>query len=290
MTLTIDRIGFALGARVTGVDLSRRLDSGTVAALRAAWLEHQALVFPGQDLDARRFLDVARCFGELETIRAAGRDPELPNIGYITNLPGLGRDPAARPGGLFKNGEEWHSDENYTTRPTSATFLLAKQLPPVGGDTMFANQYLAYETLSPRLQQIVDELEVVQSIPKRSTPPDPDERPAVHPMVRVHPETGRRALFLGARAEQIVGMTVEESAPLLDYLNRHAVRYEFCYRHRWTLGDLVMWDNRCLLHIALRDYDHDNEPRHLFRAACVGEESGRLYDPALEDAFAPLPA
>lgn len=288
MAPTIDRIGFALGARVTDIDLRRPLDAESVRELRGAWLEHHVLCFPDQDLDVHQFLAVARSFGTLETIRAAGRDPELPNIGYISNLPGLGGTPASPSGRSFKNGEDWHSDENYTVRPTSATFLLAKQLPPVGGDTMFANQHLAYESLSPTLQRIIDELWVVQSIPKRSTPPDPDERPAAHPVVRVHPETGRKALFLGARAERIVGMTHEESAPLLRMLNEHAVRHEFCYRHRWSEQDLVVWDNRSLMHIALRDYDHDHEPRHLWRAACVGEESGYLYDPVVDEV--PVPA
>jgi taurine dioxygenase len=270
----VEPLGYALGGRVTGLDLRDPLDPSVVAELRQVWLDHQVLCFPGQDLDKFQHVRFAGYFGELEQIRPQNRDPDLSTIGYLTNLPRQGR-----PWNGFKSGADWHSDESYTTQPTMGTFVLAKEVPPAGGDTMFANQYLAYESLSSGMKEVIEHLEVLQSVPARAqdVPVDPDEHPAVQPVVRVHPETKRKALFLDARAVKFVGMTEEESRPLLDYLSGHAVRYEFCYRHRWSVGDLVMWDNRALLHIALRDYDEEREARHLFRAATLGEPSGRDY-------------
>jgi taurine dioxygenase len=273
----VERLGYALGARVTGLDLRAPPDASVVADLRDLWLEYQVLCFPDQDLDKFQHVAFAGSFGELEQIRPQNRDPDLSTIGYLTNLPRQGK-----PWNGFKSGADWHSDESYTTRPTMGTFVLAKQVPPAGGDTMFANQYLAYGSLSSTMKDLIEHLEVLQSVPERAkdVPVDPDERPAVQPVVRVHPETKRKALYLDARATKFVGMTEEESRPLIGYLSAHAVRYEFCYRHRWSAGDLVMWDNRALLHIALRDYDEEREARYLFRAATLGEPSGREYTEA----------
>lgn len=268
----IERLSYALGAWVTGLDLREPPGPAVVAELREAWLEYQVLCFPGQNLDRHQLVRFAGSFGDLEQIRKQNRDPDLSTIGYVTNQPRAGK-----PWNGVKSGVEWHRDESYTTRPTAGTFLLAKLVPPVGGDTMFANQYLAYAALSSTMKKLVDDLEVLQSPPGRpgATQVGPDERCAVQPVVRAHSETGRQALYVDVRAERFVGMTDEESRPLLDMLRAHAVRPEFCYRHRWSVGDLVMWDNQSVLHIALRDYDEQHEPRHLYRAATLGQRSGR---------------
>ena len=148
-----------------------------------------------------------------------------------------------------------------------ASFLNAQVLPSVGGDTMFANMYMAYETLSPKFQELIAPLEAIHDISVGNQQPfrggDRDyiaksaamNPPVPHPIVRVHPETGRKSLYIGEKTRGIAGMTDEESRPLLDLLIRHATRYEFIYRHRWTIHDLVMWDNRCAIHYPVPDYD-----------------------------------
>ena len=160
---------------------------------------------------------------------------------------------------------------------------------------MFANMYLAYEALSPRMRQIIDGLSAIhvrelslrptyqsmdgvdrvrEQIRSAETEHAKTKLAAIHPAVRVHPETRRRALFLGARVRQFVGMTEEESRPLLDFLNHHSVSYEFTYRHQWKVNDVVMWDNRCLQHIALCDYDVEQGIRHMLRCVIAGPETG----------------
>ena len=188
--------------------------------------------------------------------------------------------------------DHWHSDLSYTPRPTTATFLNAQQLPDVGGDTMFANQYMAYETLSPRLQALIEPLEALHDVaagtafaqvsPETQAEFKRRNPPIAHPLVRVHPETGRKSLFVG-RTRSIVGMTDEESKPLLDFLNRHATRYEFIYRHRWSLNDLLMWDNRCALHYAIRDYDM-KQVRLMQRCSLLGDKVGHPVGNGSHDA------
>jgi taurine dioxygenase len=190
-------------------------------------------------------------------------------------------------------GQTWHSDQSCTLYPSPGTFVLAKELPQVGGTTLFANQYLAYETLSPALQKILDGLEAVHDLGTTAqqekqrdfaatnltaTPAYEDfgDPPVVHPVVKVHPETGRRALYVDDRVRNFAGMTEEETKPLLGFLLEHAVRYEFTYRHVWRENDLILWDNRCLLHRALVDYDQMHQYRHMWRCALRGEKSGYL--------------
>jgi taurine dioxygenase len=156
---------------------------------------------------------------------------------------------------------------------------------------MFANMYLAYESLSSEFKRLIDPLEAVHHLSlgpstHRNTPEELAERqrlspPASHPIVSTHPETGKKGLYVGSRIRNFVGMTEEESEPILNYLNRHATRYEFIYVHRWSVNDVVMWDNRCALHIALRDYD-TRQKRLLIRTTLVGPKSGRASVPAME--------
>ena len=155
----------------------------------------------------------------------------------------------------------------------------------MGGETLFANMYLAYESLSPALQAIVERLDAVRDVAK--TPSfqrlDPAAReasrkrtpPIAHPLVRAHPETGRKALYLSTFITHIDGMSEEESRPLIDMLLAHATRYEFTYRHRWSLGDMVMWDNRCTMHLAVQDYD-PAQLRHMDRSSTIGPVCGRI--------------
>ena len=249
---SVRRLGYALGAEVRGVDLSRPVSDETIAELRRLWLEHLLLCFPDQDMSAAALTDFASRFGpEFDDNQHAKLvDPDYPYVMLLSNKASTRGD-----GRQYRYGGVWHSDRIHTDHPNTATILIAKMLPSVGGNTAFANQYLAYETLSPKMKAILESLSAVHEWPKYE--------PVVHPAVRTHPETNRKALILGDRATRFEGMTDEESRPLLDFLRDHAVRYEFVYRHRWQVGDLVMWDNRCMMHRALGDYDTSEKSRHV---------------------------
>ena len=282
--LQIKRIGYALGAEVRGIDLSRPLDVATVAEIRRAWLEHLLLCFPDQVLDGEQLTALASRFGdELDDNNRSPlmRDPGNHYILFNTNKPINGRQPTG-----YKAGQNWHSDRSFTESPDVVSLLLAKEIPEVGGDTMFTNMYMAYETLSPALQGILDRLEALHDSAKiknydqrgaeEAAEFRRDNPPVAHPVVKVHPETGRKALYVGERVSKFVGLTEEESAPLLSFLTKHAVQYEFNYRHRWKVNDLLMWDNRCLMHIALSDYDR-RQPRHMLRCTVLGPKSGKRH-------------
>lgn len=278
----VKQLGFALGAEVSGLDLREPLDELTRRELLAAWHRHLVLVFPGQDLTAAQQIALSRNFGELEKFDAlpAYRDPENAEIMLVTN-----RRREGKPSETRNTGRNWHTDLSYTARPAKASLLVCKEKPPAGGDTMWANQYLAYETLSAPMRAFVETLEAIHdvSLVKGIEKRDPEKvaemrrlnPPIAHPVVRVHPDTGRKALYLGLRTRGFVGYTEEESAPILGFLNAHATSEEFVYRHRWSVNDLVLWDNRCLLHVALADFDQ-TKTRHMTRTSILGESSGRV--------------
>ena len=267
-------IAGALGAEVAGVDLSTDLDEATVTALRQAWLEHLVLFFRDQDLPPARFLAFARRFGEpIEYPFVKGLD-DVPQIIPVLKL----ETERVNFGGI------WHSDTAYLDVPPMASMLVAREVPAAGGDTEFANMYLAYETLSDGLRRLLDGLVAVNSSAAADVSRTREDRlkdsaradarkeyAAAHPVVRVHPETGRRALYVNvAHTVRFEGMTEEESAPLLQYLYRHQVRPEFTCRFRWRPGSLALWDNRCAQHNAINDY-HGHR-RLLHRITLAGDK------------------
>ncbi len=285
--LTVTPLGYAMGAEVTGLDLRQPLDDVTRGALNAAWLRHVVLVFPDQSLTPAQHVAFSANFGGLDD--HASQAPEtllegLPEILVVTNKQRLGK-----PSGTRNTGRNWHTDLSYTLRPAKGAVMLCQERPPVGGDTMWANLTLAYETLSPKMQAIVDGLEAVHDVTlvKGISQRDPAivqtmrsrNPPVVHPMVRTHPETGRRSLLAGERISAILGFTEEESQALLDFLNTHATAPEFVFRHRWRVGDVVLWDNRCSCHLALPDFDQ-TQPRLMLRCSLRGEALGRLAEAA----------
>lgn len=284
MTVDVQRVANGLGACVRGVDLSRDMDDATFASIHAAFLEHLVLVFPGQHATPERQIAFSRRFGELDQHESLPhyRHPQHPEILLITNQPVGGKPSETR-----NTGRQWHIDLSYTLQPSTGALLHCKEIPDVGGDTMFANMYLAHEALSDPLRRFLQSLDAIHdfNIIKANAKRDPEQlaslskrNPAVvQPVVRVHEETGRRSLYVTEMVtSQFVGMTEEESRPLLEYLFRHSVQPEFTYRHRWQVGDLVMWDNRCTMHLALADFDQ-SKPRHMLRTTLKGRPSGRLY-------------
>lgn len=282
-SLAVRRLSHALGAEILGLDLAQPLDDATVAAVRAIWLEHQIVLFRGQQqLTPEQHISFTRRFGEVDRNdnAPAYRMPAHPEITEVTNR----RHDDGRESLTRDLGRSWHSDLEYTVRPAQGSLLWCGQVPEVGGDTMFANMYLAYETLSEGLKAALAGLRAAYDVKlglRADGQVDPATFDAIHghnaciaqPVVRVHPETGRKSLFVSQRVDRFVGWTREESAPLLQYLCAHATRPEHVLRKSWQPGDLLMWDNRCVIHQALADYDR-SQIRYMRRTAVLGEPSG----------------
>jgi taurine dioxygenase len=294
--IEIRPVGYACGARVTGIDASKPLSPGDLAAVRKAWIDHQVLVLPGQSLDPRSLVEFTSNFGELDdyATQPFNRHPEINEVFVLTNKRTNGQ-----PSKTYNAGQNWHTDLSYTLRPAKGTSVYCVEKPSVGGDTMFANMYLAFETLSPKMQAFVESLEgvhdasLIEGLDKRGPEVANEFRrlnpPVVHPAVRLHAESGRKALYVNQRVRNFVGLSEAESRPLVKFLCAHSVSPRFTYRHYWSVGDLVMWDNRCLVHLAVGDYD-PTEIRHMIRTSGVGDYVGRYLDPesaAAQMKFAP---
>ena len=263
--MEIHPVAGALGAEISGVDLAR-LDDATVAAIRHAWLEHLVVFFRDQDLTPAQFLGFAQRFGEpIEYPFVKGLD-DYPKIIPVLKL----AHETVNFGGI------WHSDTAYLDAPPMASMLIAREVPPAGGDTEFANMYLAYETLSDGLKRLLEGLLAINSSAAADVSRTREDRikdsaradakkeyVAAHPVVRVHPETGKKALYVNsAHTIGFEGMTTEESAPLLRYLFRHQVRPDFTCRFRWRPGSIALWDNRCAQHNAINDYQGHRRLMH----------------------------
>ena len=287
MSIHVTKLSYALGAAVTNVDLSQELDAGTVAAIRQAWLDHLVLVFPGQNISPAEQIRFSRYLGPVEEYPLEPyRLPGHPEIFYLTNVGDDGRIGGAQMANL---GRHWHSDLSFTAHPAMGSMLRCMQIPDYGGTTCFANQYMAYERLSPTFQALIDPLEAVHELfSKTPNLKDLDQgqikdmrkgNPRIaQPVVRTHPETGRKALFVSeALCSDIVGMNRAESSALLEFLFEHQTRVEYTYRHTWKPHDIVLWDNRCTLHMAVPDNDH-LQPRVMYRTTVSGTPCGTLVD------------
>ena len=256
-TLEIVPLAASIGAEIFGVDLSQPLSDDTVRSVRDAWLRHHVVFFRDQPLSLDAFLAFARYLGAPIEYPFVKGLQAFPQIIAVTKLP----NETVNFGGI------WHSDTVYLQRPPSATMLLAREIPPVGGDTMFANMYAAYEALSPAMQAMLAPLRGVNSSAMADVSKTREDRiresgdaaPKVfeseHPVVRTHPETGRKALYVNiAHTARFAGMTEDESRPLLQFLFAHSVRPEFTCRFRWEVGSIALWDNRCAMHNPINDY------------------------------------
>ncbi|MEM9682284.1 MAG: TauD/TfdA family dioxygenase [Pseudomonadota bacterium] len=266
---TIDPVPLsgALGAEIRGIDLLAATDD-TWADITAAFHDHLVLAFPGQTLSPTDLVTVAGRFGTVGFYPFAEGLAEEPHVFAII------KEPHER----VNFGEGWHTDTTYTERPPKATALYSVEVPPQGGDTLFANMYLAYDALSDGMKDFIDGLCAVHSAGHRkgggraagnsfSSVKLVDQEKmtleAIHPVVRTHPETGRKALYADAlHTARIDGWTAEESGPLLDYLYRHMQRPEFTCRYRWQPGTFAIWDNRAAQHLAVNDYHGHRREMH----------------------------
>jgi taurine dioxygenase len=248
----------ALGAEILDIDLAQDLGEETIGDIRRAWLAHLVVFFHDQTLEPAQFLKFARRFGEAIEYPFVKGIAGFPEITPVVKL----ETEKVNFGGL------WHSDTAYLEKPPMATMLIAREVPPFGGDTLFANMYFAYETLSEGMRRLLDGLVAVNSSAKADVTRTREDRirggakqeakkeyVAEHPVVRIHPETGRKALYVNfGHTVRFKDMTAEESAPILQYLFQHMVRPEFTCRLRWRVGSIALWDNRCTQHNPINDY------------------------------------
>jgi taurine dioxygenase len=263
------------GAEVNGLDFTRPIDGETRASLNKAFAEHHVLVMRDQHFSPDDFKVAVRVFGELQAHdKKEHHVPGHPDVSYVSNDEFVN-------GRRIIPGETFHTDHSNHPRPPKATTLFAVELPSSGGDTQYVNMHDAYEDLPEKTKQKIDGLKAVHAYLSKYSPrplgylSEESRRnlpaPGVHPLVRTHPENGRKALFLNpVRMESIVGMEDADALKLIDELMQHATQKKYEYRHKWRRGDWVMWDNRSVMHQANPDYDM-SERRYLYRLMLKGE-------------------
>lgn len=259
--LTVSPLSGSIGASVTGVALGA-LESEAFEAIREAFLSHCMLVFPGQFLSIDEHVAFAKHWGE----------PSIsPYVSYLDDYPCV--LPLTNRGKARSVTENWHYDSTFLPAPPAATILSARDVP-VGGDTMWCNQYLAYESLSDGMKALLDGVRAEFTgtrLARLAASDDPVPR-SFHPVVRTHPETGRKALFIGRPGDtvpRLENMSDEESLPLLRFLYEHSTQPHRIYRHHWSNGDVIIWDNRCTMHYAVHDFG-DDAVRDLHRISIQG--------------------
>ena len=261
--MEVRRLSGALGAEILGVDLAQPTDEG-VAEIRRIFLEHLVVFFRDQALTPAQFMAFAHRMGrpvEYPLVKGIDGFPEVIEVKKLEHE-------------RHNFGGLWHSDTAYLETPPMASMLLAREVPPFGGDTLFSNQYLALESLSEGMRQLLSGLTAINSSSKADASRTREDRIkeqsgkgrdylAGHPAVRTHPETGRKALYVNVgHTARFKDMTEEESAPLLNYLFQHQIKPEFTCRFQWRVGSLAFWDNRCAQHNPVNDYHGHRRVMH----------------------------
>jgi len=277
--IALEPVSGNLGAIIKGVDLAT-LNDETFAEIHQAWLDYSVIFFREQKLSPLQQIDFAKRFGEIHFhpyMRGLDDHPEILEI-------------IKEPGDDYTFGAVWHTDQMFNPEPAKATMLYAHEVPKSGGDTQFSNQYLAYETLSDPMKAVLENLKTfnvgdgfrrgVGKVNRKdryaSNPTmqakirEPGNLPteSVHPLVRTHPETGRKSIYIGSHTQNLYGFNESEADTLIDFLRDHSTRPEFTCRFRWEVGSLALWDNRCVQHQALADY---NERRRMHRITIAGD-------------------
>jgi taurine dioxygenase len=270
-----------LGAEIVGLELNRPLDDAVFSRIHRAHLDHHVLVFRDQRITPSQQVAFSRRFGPLQIhVLRQFQLASNPEILIVSNIREEGK-----PVGLGDAGQLWHSDLSYKERPSLGSMLHAQELPEEGGDTLFANMHLAWDTLPAELKRIVEGRKAEHNYlanyaelqrrspwrPNLSAAQIAEVAPVLHPVVRIHPETGRRALFVSEHfTTRIDGLPEDESRAVLDQLFAHSVRPEHIYRHRWQPHDMVFWDNRSLMHLAAGCPEHQR--RKMYRTTIEGDE------------------
>ncbi|MBH69183.1 MAG: hypothetical protein CMM58_12575 [Rhodospirillaceae bacterium] len=275
MAVEFEPLGETMAVAVTGLDLARPIDVETAEKLCQAVTDHLVLCIPGQHLSPQQLVAVGRAFGPLETfVLRSDRLVGAPEVSVVSNRP------PALDGKPLVQAKHWHTDGSYLAEPATLTLLQAVTLPETGGDTEFINCFAVLRALPPELRRRIEGLRAVHKYLSRRNKSwvatrseiEVEETPDVHhPLIRTHPLSGRRSLYINPnRIDRILGWGEQESDVLLDELYEHAFQPRFQYRHRWRDGDLVIWDNRCTMHRANPDYDL-TELRVLHRVMLEGE-------------------
>jgi taurine dioxygenase len=281
--IEVKPIAGALGAEIGRVNLGR-LDDETFKEIKAAWLEHLVVFFRDQNITPEQQIAFARRFGEIHHHPFMKGMDEHPDILEIIK----------EEGDTKAFGEVWHTDQAFNPKPAMATILYAKETPDAGGDTLFANMYMAYDTLSEPMRTLLDGVKTWnvgdrkklmdgekagitregryagnEKMSAKLRDPGALVTEAAHPLVRTHPETGRKALYISNHTQTLQGFKNAEARPIIDYLRAHAVEPEFTCRLRWEVGSLAIWDNRCTQHRALNDYP--GKRRRMHRITIAGD-------------------
>ena len=268
-----------LGAEITGINLADELTEEIIAELNAYWAEYLVLCIRDQSLAPIDFLKAGRIFGDpFEQLYGQFNHPEYPDIGLLTHKDG----DTAGSGKRKIRGTSWHTDASYFECPPAGTMLLALEIPKRGGDTDFMSTRAAYEALPCRTKQQINQLEAIHVYESSRSPRklirrsqdqvDKFGEQTKHPIVRTHPVNGCKSIFLNPiRVESVDGLTQDDSNKILDDLHDHLFQPDFHYRHKWAVGDFLIWDNRSILHQANDDYDWHSQRRLLYRIMVKGE-------------------
>lgn len=281
MSLAIRPLSPACGAEVSGIDLTKPLAATVIEQLHHTLGKSGCLLFRNAALTPEQHIAFSRQFGPLEShVVGEFNLPDFPEIFVVSNV----REAGKLKGAVYA-GQYWHSDLSYMANPSMGSLLLCHEMPDIGGDTMWTNMYLAYETLSDPMKKFLGGMQAIHDYShaydtyfaktKERPPLTPEQKaktpPVRHPAIRTHPVTGKKALYVNPGfTVGFVGMPEEESQPILDFLFRHSTRPEFVYRHKWHVHDLIFWDNRCTMHYALSDYDFSVR-RHMQRTTIAGD-------------------
>jgi taurine dioxygenase len=281
--MQVNKIGAAMGAEITGIDLSKPMDVSDVQGVLDAFHENQVIAIRDQNLTPGQLIIFSRHLGPLEDqLNARYTLPDYPDVLVLSNDMKDGK-----PVGLIDGGDFWHSDSSHREKPSMATILHSKQNPKVGGDTQFGNMYLAYDTLPPEMKERIDSLKAVHAVSKLKNKrvkvserrPDakdhyemqkaiPDQ---IWPMARTHQVTKKKALYVSERFTiGIEGLPENEADEILDFLFDHQVKPELVYTHKWKDGDLVIWDNRCVIHRGAGGYSYP-DVRTMHRTVVAGD-------------------
>ncbi len=283
MSLQTKRLTNKFGVEIAGLDLSKRVDDATVAEIWKVWNEQGLVLIRGQSISPGQHIEFSRRFGALDQHEALEpfRHPQYDEIFMVSTIPVNGKPSASE-----NVGRHWHSDLSYTLHPAMGSLFHCQEVPEVGGDTLFANTVAAYDALSEGMKELIDGLwgvhDYLATPTQKLKSPEVLERlrqlhrPVAQPMVLTHPVTGRKALYIAETLiTHFVGMTPEESQPLVRFLFNHTIDPLYTYRHKWTEGDFIMWDNRSLIHIALSDFEKGAR-RLFYRTTILGEQRGYL--------------
>jgi len=277
-TLQIEPLSPLMGAEVQALDLARALDAGSVANLRSAFHHFKLLRFPAQQLSETQQIAFSRCFGELQVhVLDQFRHPQHPEIYVLSNVdPATGRTIGRHPD---KGTLTWHSDLSFQRRPALATILYGIETPSTGGETQFADMAAAYDALDDAMKQRIAGLRAVHDLDfsrqrMGEAPMTEAQRlqtpPVDHPLVRTHPDSGEKMLYLSRHVSHIAGLPADESAALIDALMDHATQPRFVFSYRWQPRDVLMWDNRSTIHRATA-YDTSAERRVIHRTVVLGD-------------------